>query len=218
MSELVIFGAGDLPRWARVMFEIDPNHTPVAFTVHADYIQADQLEGLPVVPFEGLTESHPSDRFSLFVASGYRRMNALRSEICDQGRRAGYQMPTLVCPGAHVFGALGDNVLVSPGAVVMPHAQVGDGTVLNSGSIVSHDASVGQCCFLAAQATVLGRAVVGDRCFLGAGARIRNSIRVGARSLIGAGVLIMKDTPEDSVYSVPSTQPRDILSTELDEF
>ena len=35
--------------------------------------------------------------------------------------------------------------------------------------------------------------------------------------MIGAGALIMKDTAPDSVYSVPGTPPRDILSSELDD-
>ena len=35
--------------------------------------------------------------------------------------------------------------------------------------------------------------------------------------MIGAGALIMKDTAPDSVYSVRGTQPRDVLSSELDD-
>ena len=213
----MIFATGDLARWVRVLFERETEHTPVAFTVHAEYIQESQVDGLPVVPYEGLSESHPPDRCSVFVASGYRGMNGLRADVCAEARERGYELPNVICPTASVNGTLGDNVCVSPGVAVMPHATVGAGTILCAGSSVSHDAAVGDYCYLAGQAAVFGRARVGDRCFLGADATVRNGVSVGERSVIGAGALIMKDTAPDSVYSVPGTPPRDILSSELDD-
>lgn len=216
MSEIVIFATGDLARWVRVMFERATEHTPVAFTLHAEYMEESLVEGLPVVPFEGLAQSHPPDRVSLFCAAGYRNTNGLREQICDQARAAGYDLPNLVSPGAEVFGELGDNVAVAPGAVVMPYATVGSGSILCACSMVGHDAAVGDCCYLSPYAVVLGRGRVGNRCFLGGRALVRNAVSVGDRSVIGAGALIMKDTAPDSVYSVPGTPPRDILSSELD--
>jgi sugar O-acyltransferase (sialic acid O-acetyltransferase NeuD family) len=215
MSDLVIFATGDLARWVRVLFERETEHAPVAFTVHAEYLGEERLDGLPVVPFEEIVDSHPPDRNSLFVASGYRGLNGLRAETCAEARAAGYELPNLVSGTSSVHGELGDNVAVSPGAHVMPYASVGSGTILAVGATVSHDARVGESCYLSPQACVLGRAVVGDRCFIGGGARIRNGVKVGERCVIGAGALIMKDTPSDSVHSVPGTPAREIHSSEL---
>ena len=217
MSELVIFGAGDLARWVRALFDQDSAHTPVAFTVHAEYMRERELEGLPVVPFEDLQSSHPPDRFELFAASGYRQTNALRAEVCEQARAAGYRLPNLVAAGANVYGNLGDNVALGPGAVVMPFATVGSGSIVCVSTTVSHDAVVGDYCYLATDCVLMGRSRVGDRCFIGGGARIRNGVSVGDRSVIGAGALIMKDTAPDSVHSVPGTPPREIRSSELDD-
>jgi carbonic anhydrase/acetyltransferase-like protein (isoleucine patch superfamily) len=206
-----------MARWIRVMFEQGGEHTPVAFTVHEAHIGERQVDGLPVVPFEGLADSHPPDRAALFAASGYRRTNALRAEVCEQARGAGYELPNLLCPGASVFGEIGDNIAIAPGGVVMPHAKLGSGSILSACATVGHDAVVGECCYLSAHSGVLGRGRVGDRCFLGAGALVRNGISVGERSVIGAGALIMKDAAPDSVYSMPGTKPREILSSELDD-
>ena len=131
----MIFATGDLARWVRVLFERETEHTPVAFTVHAEYIQESQVDGLPVVPYEGLSESHPPDRCSAFVASGYRGMNGLRADVCAEARERGYELPNVICPTASVYGTLGDNVCVSPGVAVMPHATVGAGTILCAGAI-----------------------------------------------------------------------------------
>lgn len=217
MSELVIFATGDLARWTRVVFERDTDRTPVAFTVHGEHLDDEQLDGLPVVPFEQLGKSHPPDRCALFVASGYRGSNRLRAEVCAQARSEGYELPTAVCRGSAVYGALGDNVVISPGAVVMPHARVGDGVVICAGSSIGHDAAVGEYSYISAQAAVMGRARIGERSFLGGGAVIRNGVSVGPRSVIGAGALIMKDTEPDSVHSVPGTPPREIRSYDLDD-
>jgi sugar O-acyltransferase (sialic acid O-acetyltransferase NeuD family) len=216
MSEIVIFSTGDLARYVRVYFDRQTPHTVVAFTVHQAYLDSAQVDGLPVVPFEGLPESHPPERFSMFVAAGYRRANQLRATICEQGREAGYELPTFVSPDATYLGEPpGDNVLIQPGSVVLPFAKVGSGTFVSASSIVGHHATVGRFVYIGPHVTMMGRSVVGDNCFVGAGARIRNSISVGARSVIGAGALIMKDAAEDSVYSVPGTPPREILSSEL---
>lgn len=217
MSELVIFATGDLARWARVVFERDSDWDPVAFAVHREYMQGARLEGLPVVAYEDLAESHPPDRCSLFVASGYRGTNALRAEICADARAIGYELPTLVCRTASVYGELGDNVLISPGAAVMPNASVGSGSIVCVGASVGHDVSVGEYTYASTQAILMGGCRVGERCFLGGGSMIRNGVSVGARSVIGAGALIMKDTEPDSVHSVKGTPPREIRSYDLDE-
>lgn len=218
MSDLVIFATGDMARWARVVFERDSELTPVAFTVHREYTDGEELEGLPVVPFENLTESHPPGSCSLFVASGYRGTNALRAEVCGQARGAGYRLPTLVCRNGSSYGELGDNVIVSPAAAVMPHASVGNGSIVCVGATVAHDVTVGEYTYLSSQAVLMGGCRIGDRCFIGGGAKIRDGVSVGDRSVIGAGALIMKDTEPDSVHSVRGTPPREIRSYDLDDF
>jgi sugar O-acyltransferase (sialic acid O-acetyltransferase NeuD family) len=217
MSEVVIFSTGDLARWVRVYFDRQSPHNVVAFTVHREHLDATEVDGLPVVPFEGITESHPPARCSMFVAAGYRGLNQLRAAICEQSRRAGYELVTFVSPGATYLGERpGDNVVIAPGVVVQPYAKVGSGTVICAGTNVGHHAEVGRYAYIGPLAIMMGRSVVGDHCFVGAGATIRNSTSVGARSVIGAGAMIMKDAAEDSVYSVPGTPPREILSSELD--
>lgn len=218
MSEVVIFSTSDFAREVRVYFDRQTPHTVVAFTVHRAYVNSPQVDGLPVVPFEGLPESHPPESFSMFVAAGYRGTNQLRATICEQSREAGYELITFVSPDATYLGEPpGDNVMIAPGSVVQPFAKVGSGTIVCAFTNVGHHATVGRYVYIGPHVCMMGRSIVGDNCFVGAGARIRNSVSVGARSVIGAGSMIMKDAAEDSVYSVPGTPPREILSSELDD-
>ena len=57
MADVVIFGLGDFARVAKVYLEEDSDHRVVAFAANERYVEQDELEGLPVVPFERLTES-----------------------------------------------------------------------------------------------------------------------------------------------------------------
>ena len=78
-DRVVIFGTGSFGELARFYFEHDSRLEPVAFTATADHISADTFQGLPLVPFESLDDSHPPDSFALFVAVGYAGVNRVRA-------------------------------------------------------------------------------------------------------------------------------------------
>ena len=52
MSKVVIFGSGDYARVASVYLEEDSPHKVVAFTVDGEHLDANDLMGRPVLPFE----------------------------------------------------------------------------------------------------------------------------------------------------------------------
>ena len=51
---VVIFGTGDFARIAEVYLRLDSPFEVVAFTVDESYLDATEINGLPVVPFETL--------------------------------------------------------------------------------------------------------------------------------------------------------------------
>ena len=57
---------------------------------------------------------------------------------------------------------------------------------------------------------------VGDHCFVGVNATFRDGISVAPRCVIGAGALVMRDTEEGDVLSVPGTKPYSKKSWEID--
>jgi sugar O-acyltransferase (sialic acid O-acetyltransferase NeuD family) len=220
MSDVVIFGTGDFGRIAHLYLERDSPHDVVAFTVHRDYVDREELNGLPVVPFEDITERHPPDSAQMLVAAGFSRVNKVRSGIVEECRRLGYGFISYVSSQAMVWPdvPLGENTFIFEANVVQPGVSIGDDVVLWSGNHIGHDTTIGDHCFIASHVVVSGNCTIGDHCFIGVNATFRDGVTVAPQCVIGAGALIMKDTEEGGVYSVRGTKAHDLKSWELKGF
>jgi hypothetical protein len=62
MARVVIFGNSDWADLAYVYLTYDSPHEVVAFTVNREYLRGKEHQGLPVVPFEDLTQEWSYDR------------------------------------------------------------------------------------------------------------------------------------------------------------
>ena len=77
-KKVVIIGNTSNARLAKYFFTYDSEYEPVAFSVHAKYIEQDEFEGLPLVSFENLQDKYPPDKYEAFVAVGYTKMSKIR--------------------------------------------------------------------------------------------------------------------------------------------
>jgi sugar O-acyltransferase (sialic acid O-acetyltransferase NeuD family) len=220
VSEIVVFGVGDFARTARIYLDADSPHRVAAFTVHQRYIEAPELEGLPVVPYETLEENHPPERFAMFVAIGFSRVNKSRADVYEQCKQRGYELISYVSSKAIHWGELdlGDNCFIFEANVIQPNVRIGNNVILWSGNHIGHDATIEDNCFLASHVVVSGNVTIGRSSFVGVNATFRDGITVGPECVIGAGALIMKDTSAGEVYSVRGTKPLDKKSWDLTGF
>jgi sugar O-acyltransferase (sialic acid O-acetyltransferase NeuD family) len=217
MSDVVIFGVGDFARTARVYLEADSPHDVAAFTVHERYVEAHELEGLPVIAFEALEESHPPDRYAMFVAIGFSRVNRARTEVYELCKQRGYELISYVNSKAIHWGELelGDNCFVFEANVIQPNVRIGNNVILWSGNHIGHDVMIEDNCFIASHVVISGNVRIGRSSFVGVNATFRDGITVAPECVIGAGALIMKDTEEGEVYAVRGTEPLDKKSWDL---
>jgi sugar O-acyltransferase (sialic acid O-acetyltransferase NeuD family) len=220
VSDVVLFGAGDFARIARVYLEADSPHRVVAFTVNEAFIESDEWEGLPLMPFEELDETHPQDRCSMFVAIGFSGVNRARREVYEQCRERGYELISYVNSRATYWGelVLGDNCFVFEENVIQPNVRIGNNVILWSGNHIGHDSTIEDHVFVASHAVISGNVTIGEASFVGVNATFRDGVKVAPRCVIGAGALIMRDTVEGGVYSVRGTEPLDKKSWELTNF
>jgi sugar O-acyltransferase (sialic acid O-acetyltransferase NeuD family) len=220
VSEIVLFGLGDFARLARIYLAEDSEHAVVAFTANERFIQSGELDGLPVVPFESLSETHPPERYSMFVAIGFTGVNQARREVYEQCGDLGYELISYVNSRATYWGELelGANCFVFEENVIQPNVRIGNNVILWSGNHIGHDSTIEDHVFIASHAVISGNVTIGESSFVGVNATFRDGIRVAPRSVIGAGALIMKDTSEGAVYSVRGTEPLEKKSWELTGF
>jgi sugar O-acyltransferase (sialic acid O-acetyltransferase NeuD family) len=220
MSNVVIFGATDFGRIARLYLEADSPHKVVAFSVHSEYLTSDTFEGLPVVPFENLTQVHPPDQVELLVAAGFSKVNQVRSRIFAECKDLGYHCITYVSSQAMVFDGVpvGENTFIFEANVVQPGVTVGDDVVLWSGNHIGHDSTIEDHCFIASHAVISGNCRIGHHSFVGVNATFRDGVTIGPSNVIGASAVIMRDTEEGGVYSTRGTKPHELKSWELKGF
>jgi sugar O-acyltransferase (sialic acid O-acetyltransferase NeuD family) len=220
MNDVVIFGIGDFGRIAHRYLQADSAHRVVAFTVHKPYLVQEELNGLPVIPFEDLAKNYPPDRAALLVAAGFSKVNEVRATIFAECKQLGYECITYKSSDAMIWDhvPIGENSFVFEANVIQPGVSIGNNVVLWSGNHIGHDSTIEDHCFIASHAVISGNCNIGHHCFVGVNATFRDGVTIAPRCVIGAGALIMKDTEEGDVYSTRGTKPHELKSWELKGF
>ena len=217
MKPLVIFGAGDIAELARFYFIQDTHREVVAFTVDGAFVRATSFAGLPLVPFERITEAYPPGDVDIFVAVSYAKINALRAQKVRESRDKGYALASYVSSRATTWPGLevGDNCFILEDNTIQPFARIGSNVTLWSGNHIGHHATIGDNCFITSHVVISGGVVVGDGTFIGVNATIRDHVTIGKQCVIGAGSLILQDAADFSLYTTPAAELSKVPSTRL---
>ena len=136
---------------------------------------------------------------------------AVRIQVFEQLREAGFTCPALVHPRAFVepSARLADGVQVFPQAYVGSAARIGYGAIINTGAIVSHDCQVGDYANLSPGAILAGEVTIGRAALVGMGVTINLQVRVGERARLGNGATVKRDVPENGIIHAGTTWPPD---------
>ncbi len=213
---IVLFGAGKIAEVVLHCWRQRGDREVVAVTVDAAYREADTWKGLPLVPFEEISSTHPPDSHDLFVALGYQDLNAFRARKIAEARSKGYALPSCLPETPEAGGYLtGDNCFVMPGAMVHPCAKLGDGVFVWSGAIVGHHSEIGDHAWVTSGANVAGNAKVGAQSFLAINSTLVDGITLGERCFVGANTLVAKSAEAGSVFIEKGT---DRFRLDVDQF
>lgn len=217
MADVVIFGTGDFARLASIYLRDDSAHSVVAFAVDEQFIEEKDIQGIPVVAAERLTETHPPDRVSVLVAIGFSKVNRARAAVYDRVAAEGYECISYVHSSVQRWPEtkIGANCFIFEQNVVQPFVELGNDVILWSGNHIGHHSAIGDHCFIASHVVVSGNCSIGARCFIGVNATLRDGIAIADDCVIGAGAVILGDTEPGSVYGATATEPRSRKSWEL---
>ena len=217
MRNLVIFGIGNIGQLAHFYFEHDTDYQPVAFTVDAEYLRADEFCGLPVVPFNEISKRFPPADNDLFVAVSYAKLNQVRKTKFAQAKDLGYRLASYVSSRATVFPGFecGENCFILEDNTIQPFAAVGQNVTLWSGNHIGHHCSIGNDSFIASHVVVSGGVEIGESCFIGVNATIRDHVKIGARCVIAAGALILENADPDGVYAGNASERSRVPSSRI---
>lgn len=215
MSEIVIFGAGQIAELADFYFAHDSSENVVAFVVDGAYKKEDSFCGKPVVALEEIESEFPPARFGAFVAISYSGLNALRTDKVAAMTSKGYKMTSYVSSRASIFPGTqpGPNAFILEDNTIQPFVQIGTNVTLWSGNHIGHHSIIEDNVFLASHIVVSGNCRIMQRSFVGVNATLRDGITVGERCVIGAGAIILDDCENESVYPAARTEPSRVKSS-----
>ena len=202
MKKIIIVGDGETAELAYEYFTHDSPREVVAFSVEQDYLKKSELFGLPVVPFEKITELYDPSSHDAFVAISYTQLNRVRARLYQATKMKGYSLATYVSSKAFVWRnvEIGENSLIMENNVLQYAVRVGNNVVLWSGNHVGHQTVIKDNVFISSHVVVSGYCEVGENCFLGVNSTIANHIKIAKDCLIGMGAVINRDTEERKVY------------------
>ena len=126
--------------------------------------------------------------------------NRARLSIASWILGNGWSLAAVVHPSAAIGRdvEIGDGTVVMAGCVINSGARVGRNAIVNTGATIDHDCEIAEGVHVAPGSHLCGYVSVGEAAFVGAGTTIAPSVRIGARALVGAGSTVLRDVPDDA--------------------
>jgi len=208
-QKIIIAGNAITAEILSVYIENDPRYEICGFAVDDEFIdQSTKVIG-PTIGLSEVLGAFSPDQYHVIMAMGYSDLNRARQSMFDRLKALDYKMESYIHPDARVNAdaPLGEGVVVLPGAVIEPYAQVGKNSMIWSNTTLAHHSIVGENCWLAAGAVISGQAKVMGNTFLGVNSTVVNEITVEEFNIIGAGALITRNTKPYSVHLARSAEP-----------
>ncbi len=216
-KSLIIFGTGDIAQLAHFYFSTSTGYEVVAFTIDADYLTEPTFCSLPVIAFEKISVQFPPDRYELFIALSYSKLNSIRKEKYLLAKAMGYRLASFISPNATILnnGCIGENCFIFEDNTIQPFVTIGNNVTLWSGNHIGHHSTIKDHCFIASHVVVSGGVEIGEQCFIGVNATLRDHIKIGEKCVIGAGALLLADAAAEGVYIGTTTERSKVPSSRL---
>ena len=114
------------------------------------YFKKNKLFGLPIVPFEDLTELFAPNEYSIFVATVYTQLNRLRTRLYLQAKEWGFNIASYISSKAFIWPnvEVGEHCFIFEDNTVQPFVTLGVNNILWSGNHIGHHSIIKNNCFI----------------------------------------------------------------------
>lgn len=205
---LIIFGSAEIAELAKFYFEHDSEYRVAAFTVDDAFVDADQFQGLPLVPFSEALTRFPPAGFDMHVALSYAKLNQLREKKYEQAKAAGYRLASYISSKSVTWPglAVGDNSFVLENQTIQPGVRIGNNVMIWSGNHLGHGTQIDDHVYIASHVVISGHCKIGERSFIGVNATLRDFCNVGKDCFVAMGADVARDMPDGAVALTASAE------------
>ena len=220
MDKVVIYGIGHHAELIAYEIKEYNLHQVVAFTVREEYLNKSEVNGLPVVSYEKLTQNYPPDKFKMFIAIGPQYVNRARENLFLDAKEKGYSFVNCIGPSGNTNLSkdliMGENVYIDISSGVSRFIEIGNNVIVIA-SKIGHHCKIGDNSFISGS-ILAGNINLENNVFIGLGSSIGPNITLGKHTVVGLGCTISKTTQPGSVYLNQSTQKQEFDSSRLKLF
>lgn len=211
-KRLVIVGDSSFAEIAYEYFTHDSDYEVAAFAVEKAFKTKESLFDLPVMEFETLQDTHPTDEYEIFVALTYGQMNRLRARMYQAVKTKGYRVASYVSSYAFVWRnvKLGENVFIFEDNTVQPFCVIEDNVILWSGNHIGHHSIIRKNNFISSHVVVSGHCEIKENCFIGVNVAIGNGLVIAEDGFFAQGAVVFKNTDPDKMYFGNPAEPRSV--------
>ena len=198
--QAIIIGAGGHCRVLLSLLAACDKHEVMGIVDLAEPLVGEIIMGIPVIgSITTLQSLQRRTDLDVFLAVGD---NVQRRFWWQKVIDLGFALPNLISPQAIVdpHAYLGVANVVCARAFIGPEAVLGDNNLINTAVVLEHEVRVGSHCHFASASTVAGRSQIGDGCFVGAGSTVIDHIQVSAHITIGAGASVVSSLTNPGLY------------------
>ncbi len=194
-KKLIIIGTGEFGQIAYEYFSYDSDYEVVGFAVEEKYMKEETLYNLPVVAFEKIADFYPPERFYVFVAITYPKLNRVRTRIYKSCKEMGYTCATYISSKAFVWNnvIIGENSFIFEDNTIQFRSQIGSNVILWSGNHVGHGSIIEDNCWITSHDVISGFCHIGKNCFIGVNVSIGDRVTIADDIVLGAGSVTVKN-------------------------
>ena len=216
-KKLVIFGDSAFAEIAYEYFTFDSEYEVVAFTVTKEYLQKDNLFGIPVIPFEEIENVYAPSSFNMHIALTYNNLNRNRMHFYREAKAKGYTLANYISSQAFIWRnvEIGDNCFVFEDNTIQPFVKIGSNNVFWSGNHIGHHSVIGSHNFISSHVVISGFCTIGDANFMGVNATMANNLSIGNDCLIGSAAPIVKPVKHGILVKGTPNRPEEKSTYEI---
>jgi sugar O-acyltransferase (sialic acid O-acetyltransferase NeuD family) len=205
--KLVIFGAGEIAIMAKYYFTYDSDYDVVAFVADDNYVDCDQLEGLPLIKISELIDKFPPADVDVHVALSFSNLNKTRERKYYEIKSMGYLLASYISSRSVLWPDLshGDNCFILENQTIQPTVRIGSNVMIWSGNHIGHRGVISDHVYISSHVCIAGFCSIGERSFLGVNSTIKDFTEIGTDCFVGMAATVSKNLSNGSVVLGPKS-------------
>lgn len=186
MTRVIVFGTEQTAELAHYYLMNDSSFEVIGFTLSEDYIKENTFNGLPVYPYEKLDTLISTDGTKLFAPTMASRVNHLRYDILQTGKKMGFSFISYLSSKATILSKdIGDNCFILEDNTIQPFVKIEDNCMIWSGNHIGHHSTIKHSSFITSHCVISGNCKIGPYCYLGVNSTIRDNICLEEGTMVG---------------------------------